>query len=108
MAVWGTPTATEDDAERAVRAALDLVAAVTRSATRSACRSCAPRRRPDRRGGGDARRRGRGMVAGDLVNTASRIQSLPSRAPCSSARRHAARPSRPVVYEDAGSHELKG
>ena len=29
MAVWGTPTATEDDAERAVRAALDLTAAVS-------------------------------------------------------------------------------
>src|SRR2546421_4807189 len=29
MAVWGTPTATEDDAERGVRAALDLVAAVS-------------------------------------------------------------------------------
>ena len=29
MAVWGTPTTTEDDAERAVRAALDLVAAVS-------------------------------------------------------------------------------
>jgi len=28
MAVWGTPVATEDDAERAVRTALDLVAAV--------------------------------------------------------------------------------
>ena len=28
MAVWGTPVAHEDDAERAVRAALDLVAAV--------------------------------------------------------------------------------
>ena len=28
MAVWGTPVAQEDDAERAVRAALDLVAAV--------------------------------------------------------------------------------
>src|SRR5205085_6265874 len=29
MAVWGTPTATEDDAERAVRASLDIVAAVS-------------------------------------------------------------------------------
>ena len=28
MAVWGTPVATEGDAERAVRAALDLVAGV--------------------------------------------------------------------------------
>jgi class 3 adenylate cyclase len=28
MAVWGTPTAQEDDAERAVRTALDLVTAV--------------------------------------------------------------------------------
>src|SRR5205807_3094707 len=28
MAVWGTPVAQEDDAERAVRAALDLVQAV--------------------------------------------------------------------------------
>src|SRR5207249_4086420 len=29
MAVWGAPVATEDDAERAVRAGLDLLAAVT-------------------------------------------------------------------------------
>src|ERR1051325_11650855 len=29
MAVWGTPVATEDDAERAVRAGLDLIAAVS-------------------------------------------------------------------------------
>ena len=29
MAVWGTPIAREDDAERAVRAGLDLTAAVT-------------------------------------------------------------------------------
>ncbi|HEY8632220.1 MAG TPA: adenylate/guanylate cyclase domain-containing protein, partial [Candidatus Limnocylindrales bacterium] len=30
MAVWGTPAAHEDDAERAVRAGLDLVEAVAR------------------------------------------------------------------------------
>ena len=29
MAVWGTPAATDSDAERAVRAALDLVSAVS-------------------------------------------------------------------------------
>ena len=77
MAVWGTPVATEDDAERAVRAALDLVAAVSALG--------------DEIGAPDLRARagvltgeaavnlaaaGEGMVAGDLVNTASRVQSV--------------------------------
>jgi class 3 adenylate cyclase/tetratricopeptide (TPR) repeat protein len=72
MAVWGTPTAREDDAERAVRAGMDLVeqvrilgdaiqaragvltgeAAVTLGAT------------------------DQGMVAGDIVNTAARLQTV--------------------------------
>ena len=42
MAVWGTPTATEDDAERAVRAALDLVAAVTALGDEVGSPTCAP------------------------------------------------------------------
>jgi class 3 adenylate cyclase/tetratricopeptide (TPR) repeat protein len=109
MAVWGTPTATEDDAERAVRAALDLVAAVTALG--------------DEVGVADLRARaavmtgeaavtigaeGEGMVAGDLVNTASRVQGLaePGTVLVGEAARRATEQT--VAYEDAGSHELKG
>jgi len=109
MAVWGTPTATEDDAERAVRAALDLVSAVTALG--------------DEVGADELRARasvltgeaavtlgaeGQGMVAGDLVNTASRIQSSapPGAVYVGEATRRATEET--VVYEDAGSFELKG
>src|SRR4029450_6974759 len=75
MAVWGTPTAREDDAERAVRAALDLVSAVTDLGAEVG----APELRA--RAGvvtGEAAvtigATQEGMVAGDLVNTASGSQ----------------------------------
>ena len=109
MAVWGTPTATEDDAERAVRAALDLVATVSALGDEVG----APELRA--RAGvltGEAAvtigAEGEGMVAGDLVNTASRVQSVaePGSVYVGESTRRATEQT--VVYEDAGVHELKG
>ncbi|HEY2353910.1 MAG TPA: adenylate/guanylate cyclase domain-containing protein [Gaiellaceae bacterium] len=107
MAVWGTPVAQEDDAERAVRTALDLVDAV---------------RALGEEVGVDLRARAgvltgeaavtlnaqtEGMVAGDLVNTAARIQSAaePGTVLVGESTKRA---SAAISYEDAGSFELKG
>ena len=51
---------------------------------------------------------GEGMVAGDLVNTAARIQAAapPAQVYVGDATRRAT--DRTIAYEDAGSHELKG
>jgi class 3 adenylate cyclase/tetratricopeptide (TPR) repeat protein len=76
MAVWGAPAATEDDAERAVRAALELVAAV--GALGAEVGAPTLRARAGVLTGEAAvtlRATGQGMVAGDLVNTASRLQA---------------------------------
>ncbi len=109
MAVWGTPTATEDDAERAVRAALDLVAAV--SAVGDEIGMHGLRARAGVLTGEAAVTvgvEGQGMVAGDLVNTASRIQSIaePGTVLVGEATRRAT--DQTIAYSDAGSHELKG
>ncbi|HEY2917327.1 MAG TPA: adenylate/guanylate cyclase domain-containing protein [Candidatus Limnocylindrales bacterium] len=72
MAIWGAPTAYEDDAERAVRAGLDVVAIVKGLAPNLQARAGVVT--------GEAAvtlgAQGQGMVAGDLVNTASRLQSV--------------------------------
>src|SRR5215471_12855461 len=76
MAVWGMPVANEDDAERAVRAALDLVGAV--SALGQEIGTPGLKARAGVLTGEAAVNlgaAGQGMVTGDLVNTASRIQS---------------------------------
>ncbi len=109
MAVWGAPIAKEDDAERSVRAGLELASAVAAMG--------------DEVGASDLRARvgvltgeaavtlgaeGQGMVAGDLVNTASRIQSVadPGSVLVGDVTRRATEAA--IAYEDAGTHELKG
>ena len=57
MAVWGTPVATENDAERAVRRRSIWSRQSRRSARRWMRRAAGARRRVDGRGGGDGRRR---------------------------------------------------
>ncbi|MBF8291027.1 MAG: guanylate cyclase [Chloroflexi bacterium] len=71
MAVWGAPIAREDDAERAVRAALEVVDAVRVLGPGIQARAGVLT--------GEAAvtigATNQGMVAGDMVNTASRLQS---------------------------------
>ena len=104
MAVWGTPIARENDAERAVRAALDLVAAV---------KALGP--------GLDARAgvltgetavtigaTNQGMVAGDIVNTASRLQSVAQPGTVLVGESTERATNEAIAYEAAGEQLLKG
>ena len=108
MAVWGTPVAREDDAERTVRAALEIVDAVADLGQRVE----APNLRA--RGGivtGQAAllvNRDEGVVVGDRVNTAARIQGAadPGTVLVDDVTRQVT--SGVIGYEDAGRHELKG
>ncbi|HSM38890.1 MAG TPA: AAA family ATPase, partial [Candidatus Limnocylindrales bacterium] len=109
MAVWGTPVAQEDDAERAVRTALDLVDAVRRLGGEANVPGLALRagvltgEAAVTLGASDM-----GMVAGDLVNTASRLQSVatPGTVLVGESTRHAA--AEAIAFEPAGEHALKG
>jgi class 3 adenylate cyclase/tetratricopeptide (TPR) repeat protein len=109
MAVWGTPVATEDDAERAVRTALDLVAAVQALGQEAGVEEL--RARAGVMTGEAAVNLaavGQGMVAGDLVNTASRVQSVAEPGSVFVGETTRRTTEGTVVYEPAGSFELKG
>jgi class 3 adenylate cyclase/tetratricopeptide (TPR) repeat protein len=104
MAVWGTPTANEDDAERAVRAALDLVSAVTELDPELRARAGVLTGEAAVTLGAE----GQGMVAGDLVNSAARIQSTAEPGAVLVGETTKRSTEAAIAYEDAGSHELKG
>ncbi len=109
MAVWGTPTATEGDAERAVRAGLDLVGAVAELGTQVGVPDLAARAGVVT---GEVAvtlgAAGEGMVAGDAVNTAARVQaaSEPGQVLADGATQRLAGAG--VGFADAGEHVLKG
>ncbi|HUJ33944.1 MAG TPA: adenylate/guanylate cyclase domain-containing protein [Solirubrobacteraceae bacterium] len=108
MAVWGTPVAREDDAERTVRAALELVDAVAALGGTVGA--------PDLRARagivtGQAAllvNREEGVVVGDRVNTAARVQGAadPATVLVDDVTRQVTAAA--IAYEDAGRHELKG
>ncbi|MGO9180121.1 MAG: adenylate/guanylate cyclase domain-containing protein [Candidatus Limnocylindrales bacterium] len=104
MAVWGAPTAREDDAERAVRAGLELLDAVKALGASIQARAGVLT--------GEAAvtigATNQGMVAGDLVNTASRLQSVapPGAVLVGEATQRAT--SRAIAFEEVGEQALKG
>jgi class 3 adenylate cyclase/tetratricopeptide (TPR) repeat protein len=104
MAVWGTPVATEDDAERAVRAALDLLTAIPELDSALQARAGVLTGEAAVTLGAE----GQGMVAGDLVNTAARIQSAaePGTVLVGEATKRASEAA--IAYASAGEHDLKG
>ncbi len=109
MAVWGVPTAHEDDAERAVRAGLDLIDSVTAVGDESGLPGLSMRVGVVT---GEVAvtvgATGEGMVAGDAVNTASRVQSSaePGRVWVDDQTRELTAAA--VLYYDRGWHSLKG
>ncbi|MGH3362591.1 MAG: AAA family ATPase, partial [Nocardioides sp.] len=109
MAVWGVPVAHEDDAERAVRAGLDLIGEIAALGERIGLPELSLRvgvvtgEVAATLGAQD-----QGMVAGDPVNTASRVQSAAAAGQVWVDAMTRSLTAAAVSYVDAGEHLLKG
>lgn len=109
MAVWGVPVSHEDDAERAVRAGLDLVAEVAALGAQVGAPDLAMR--VGIVTGSVAVTLGatnEGMVAGDAVNTAARVQTAAEPGTVYTDAETRGLTAAAVAYTDAGEHTLKG
>ena len=108
MAVWGVPRAREDDAERAVRAALEIIDAVSTFGERAEVPERAARAGVVTGQVAAQTNSGEGIVVGDRVNTAARIQAAaePGKVLVDDVTRQVS--SAAIAYEDAGEHVLKG
>jgi len=109
MAVWGTPVATENDAERAVRASLELIQAVAALGVEAGAPGLRARAGVvTGEAAVDLSARGQGMVAGDVVNTAARLQTAAAPGGCFVDGPTYRLSTAAIAYEDAGVFELKG
>jgi class 3 adenylate cyclase len=109
MAVWGVPAAHDDDAERAVRAGLELIRAVEvlgeeRSLSGLALRVGIVTGEVAVTLGAEHE----GMVAGDAVNTAARVQAVAEPGQVWVDETTRLLTSGAITYVDVGSHALKG
>ncbi len=108
MAVWGMPAAHEDDAERAVRAGLELVDAVAAYGERHHTDGLAARVGIVTGRAAAMASVDEGIVVGDRVNTAARIQSIaePGAVLVDDTTKDAT--TSVIAYRDGGLHALKG
>lgn len=109
MAWWGATTSNEDDAERAVRASLELVDRVKTMGESVGIEGLAARvgvmtGEVSVGPGGNER----GLLLGDLVNIASRLQSLAQAGTVLVGETTASLVGSAIDLSPAGTHQLKG
>ncbi|MET0566899.1 MAG: adenylate/guanylate cyclase domain-containing protein [Acidimicrobiia bacterium] len=109
MAVWGAETATEDDAERAIRAGFELIDIVAKLSADVGAPDLGLRVGVHTGGAAVGPNDDRmGFVTGDLVNTASRLQSIAEPGTVLVADSTQQATHRSIAFEAVGPQSLKG